>query len=291
MIFKNLSDAFFDATPEARSNAALEYRSLSGPSLGHGQSAQETVFTLRGDGTLEYRRRGDFGERGSHPPGHWRGKCDPSEVVAAWKHVGELTEESFPSRASDPGDTVNRLTAFSGTRIETLMWGPPDPGVPRPGSQFLAFLGPLMARAFEVTLWSLELEIQEIRSDGVRIRLVGIANNSGTEPIFLLLPRKGGLDGFTLRYAEEKPVAAGKIPLPVEWSSVRLENPADTQEYLLRLDGGGSTTIELAANFPLVSGVPYSGKLSYRQTLHLDSYASQRLVTGMAFSDAQNFHV
>jgi hypothetical protein len=127
MGFMELSRRFFSYPSNQRQSATLEYRSSSGSSIGLGlRSADETTL-LRGDGTIEFHRRGDFGGRGEYPPGRWISKCDTVQVERIWDKLGNLGPGSFPSRVADPGDAIQYVVACVPNVFASLAIGPEDP--------------------------------------------------------------------------------------------------------------------------------------------------------------------
>lgn len=293
MSFKPLQQAWQTAKAPEKAAACIEYGSLSGAFLGSGHMAQEYVFSLKGDGQAEFLRRGDFAERGDVPPGLWRTEASPAQVEKAWSLLADLTAASFPARAADPGDTVNRISAYVPGLLETLSWGPPQLGVPAPGDAFLGALFPLMTQAVESgeCEWSVEMAYQAAlrRAGGVDIR-VGF-RNPGRSAIGLYLPKMDGRGGFTLRYAEDRDEKPGVTPLPVEWQVTRARVTGREHDSLWSLAPKEELTLVLSAPIELKSGVKYIGKLQFEQVTHLDILAGARILSGACFSEVFEFEV
>lgn len=292
MSFKNLSKAYAAATPKEREAACIEYATFTGNLLGSGHMSQETVFSLKGDGTVEYLRRGDFAERGDVHPGLWRARIEPAKVEEAWKRLADLTQDSFPARAADPGETVNRITAYVPGSLDALNWGPSEPGVDIPGEAFLIFLAPFINAAVEgECLWSVEMSyLAALQKNGsVDIR-VGF-KNPGSSPIGIFLPAKAGRGGFILRHAVDKPETPGVTPLPVEWNFARAGIPDRENDSLWDLGPGEELSVVITAPVELKKGVRYIGKLHFEQSTHLDVLAGARILSGACFTEVFEFEL
>lgn len=122
MPFGQLSERYFSGTEAERARSLLEFTSHAGRAIAAGETVQQSTFIAKGDGTLEYRRRGDFMERGDDFPGVWTARCAPSELNEAWDKLGDLGPDSFPARAADPGEGSSRLSACVSPLSETLSW-------------------------------------------------------------------------------------------------------------------------------------------------------------------------
>ena len=174
MNFRKLSEAFFNGSSDIRHSSSIEYKTLSGAKIAPGITSQQMTFTAKGNGVLEFFRRGSFMERGSAFPGLWKTQCDATDLEAAWKKLGDLGPHSFPARVADPGDTISVLSAYVSGQVETLTWGPPDPNVRAPGQEFLIALAPLMNLAAEGEItWAVEMAFSATRptTGGISISL------------------------------------------------------------------------------------------------------------------------
>ena len=131
--FADLSEAWFAGAEPAKAGSRIEYRTATGRVIAPGITLCDDSIVVRGDGTVEFRRRGDLGEREDFPPGYWTSACDPSQVERLWEKLGDLGPDSFPARVADPGDTVAFLTGYVAGRVHTLTIGPSDatPAPPR----------------------------------------------------------------------------------------------------------------------------------------------------------------
>ena len=54
-----------------RPASRIEYRSATGPLIAPGITLCDESTVIQGDGRIEFRRRGDFGEREDFRPGSW----------------------------------------------------------------------------------------------------------------------------------------------------------------------------------------------------------------------------
>src|SRR6185369_15788517 len=125
MIFNELSQRYFHGPETERLRSVIEFSNGSGPLIGGNETLLQSTFLARGNGSIEFRRRGDFMERPDAFPGVWNSKCDPSDLAGIWTKLGDLGPESFPARVADPGDSMSRLTAYLPDQVESLSWGPP----------------------------------------------------------------------------------------------------------------------------------------------------------------------
>lgn len=290
MNFGKTSAAYLAATGAERSHATLEYKTLAGAMLGGGHAAQESDFTVKGDGELILFRRGDFGERAGEAPGLWRAHCHPAEVEALWAKLADLGPHSFPARVADPGDTLSSLNAFFPNAIESLTWGPPKPGSDAPGDDFLMLLAPLMILALESRPeWAVEMACAEASpgSDGLGIRIS--FRNPGSKPIGLFAPRSGPRGGFTLRYALDRETEPGVTPLPVEWDLAKLRTVDQGTDSLWTLAPETPLSLPLLAAISLEKNRSYIGKIQFEQVTHLDSLAGNALLTGTCFTEVFEF--
>lgn len=292
MSFRNLTKKFLSLSPQARENACIEYFSLTGPSLGAGHMAQESVFTIMGNGDLEFFRRGDFGERGEAPPGLWRANCTADEVKEAWMIFGELTKASFPARAADPGDTISRLEAYAPDLFESLTWGPPEPGAEIPGDEFLEYLTPLMNRTLESQpLWAVEMVLKAVTRQPTGLELKVVFKNPGTTSIGLYLQSKESLGGFQLRHAVDRDAPPGVTPLPVEWEFIKAQISGHETDSLWTVPPLGEISLSLFVPLILEPGRRYLGKLQYQQLGPLDMLAGNRILSGTCFSEVFEFEL
>jgi hypothetical protein len=290
MSFRNLTKMFLALSPQARENACIEYFSLTGPRLGAGHMAQETVFSIKGNGDLEFFRRGDFGERSEVPPGLWRAKCTPVEVKDAWMIFGELTQASFPARVADPGDSISRLDGYAPDQFESLTWGPPEPGAEIPGDEFLEYLAPLMNRTLESQpLWAVEMALKSVTKKSNGLELTVVFKNPGTTSIGLFLPSGDGMSGFQFRHAIDRDAPLGVTPLPVEWEWIKAQVPGRESDSLWTVPPVDEISLSLFAPLTLEPGSRYLAKLQYQQLGPLDMLAGNRILSGTCFSEVLEF--
>jgi hypothetical protein len=219
MSFGALSERYFSGSEADRQGSAIEYASCAGRTIAAGETVQQTTCIARGDGSLEFRRRGDFMERGEAFPGVWLSRCEPTELAGVWDALGDLGPDSFPARVADPGDTMSRLSAYVPAATESLFWGPPDHSRPAPGAAFMTALTPLLLKAGEgAPLWSVEMRQVSINTVPGGLEIGIELRNQGSQAIGLLLPAPsqdgsspGG--GFKLRRARRSDAFAGLMDL------------------------------------------------------------------------------
>lgn len=288
MRFDELSRAFLGGSPRHRDNASLEYKILSGPFLGVGHNAQETVLTMRGNGNLEFFRRGDFAERGDRPPGLWKGFCEIAEVEMAWRLLGGLRKDSLPPKPEDSGDAVTLINAYFPNSFESLTWGATVPGRHPSVDRFIACMEALGARALaEKPEWAVELECRATSGSRGRVELEAIFRNPGRLPVGLFIPGKENGGGFTLRYIDtpQAPGLAEDLAPPAgEWKRAQAVPSDAGDDRLCGLPAGGELSIRLVAEFPAGESARRLGKLQYEQLGHLDFLAGNRILSGECFS-------
>jgi hypothetical protein len=291
MTFRALSERYFSGSDADRLGSAIEYASCAGRSIAAGETVQQTTCTARGDGTLEFRRRGDFMERGDAPPGVWHSHCEPGELARAWDSMGDLGPDSFPARVGDPGDTLSRLSAYVPATTETLSWGPPDHSRPAPGAAFMEALTPILLKASEGRpLWSVEMKQVSIASipGGVEIGIE--LRNQGSQPIGFLLPASSQEGGVKLRHAPTREVPAGVTPLPVSWTWEDMVLPGqEGTPRLWMLAPDSPLRIALRCEAELEAGRTYLGKLEYEQAAYLDRFVGYPILSGACFTAAFRF--
>jgi hypothetical protein len=288
MRFEELSRSFLDGSARDRGNASLEYKVLSGPFLGVGHNAQETVLTLRGNGRLEFFRRGDFAERGDRPPGLWRGRCSTAEVEEAWRLLGGLNRDSFPPKPDDPGDAVTMLNAYFPNAFVSLTWGAMENAMDSPAERFIACMEALTVKAMsERPEWAVELDCRAVSSDRGRLELDAVFRNPGRSAVGLFIPGRENSGGFTLRCADvlEVTEATQSASIPAEaWSKAHAVPADEGEDRLCSLAAGGELSLRLEAEIAPREGVSRLGKLQYEQLGHLDFLAGNRILSGECFS-------
>ena len=283
--FAPVSEGYFAAPPDARRMASFEYRCSTGPMIVPGIYAADESTFIRGDGRVEYRRRGDFGERGDCPPGVWLSRCDAGRVERIWDKLGEIGPESFPSRVADPGDAIRTLVACAAGRLQSLAIGPSDPSKPVPGEVLLTELYPVLGQpeAGEC-LWAVEMELAGIKEvpNGAQASLR--FRNPGKDPIGLVFDAIPGASDFTFRFAQDRE----SIPYP-EWHYFP-SRPAERDRAGFRLLEPGIGFIQ-EVSFPCAfpDKGKYIGAIAYRQTAILDSLAGFPILSGMAFTGISEF--
>lgn len=285
MSFADISERFFSAPPAEKAAATLEYRVASGPFVAPGIQAADESTLLRADGRIEYRRRGDFGERGECPPGVWTARCEAGRVEVLWDKLGDLGPDSFPGRVADPGDAIRYLTACVPDRLETLAIGPSDPGRPVPGQPFLDELYPILGQPEDgVCLWAAVLDWAGIREAAGGVEIDLRFSNPGAHSIGLVFDGAPGASDFRFRFAQDRE----EIPYP-EWRHAACApGQADALRLVLLQPGGEyRRTVFFPCAFPDRGG--YLGAVSYRQTALLDSLAGHPVLTGMAFTAMTGF--
>jgi hypothetical protein len=290
MDFKRLSEAYFAAKQDTRSQSVIQHTSLTGIPIAPGMASQQTTFTAKGDGTLEYFRRGDFRERGTAYPGLRRARCEPGELEKAWDLLGEIRPQSFPERVADPGDTISRITAFVPPAVGSLSWGPPDASVPAPGDAFIAVLAPLMTKAIEgEKIWALGLEIMKISIESGKLQIKAAFKNYGTQPICIANPMADRKSGFTLRVAPDREETEGVTPLPHEFEHLPVRLRGLESDSLWIADPGALVELEMEGESALSKGMRFFGSLEYRQVTYIDTLAGMPILTGSCYSDAFDF--
>lgn len=292
MIFIELSERYFSGTEAERTASFLEYTSFQGTPIAAGETIQQSTFLARGDGKLEYRRRGDFMERGDAYPGVWIARCTPSELSNAWDKLGDLGSDSFPARAADPGEGSSLISACISPLSESLSWGPPDPSKPSPGAAFMSALIPLILKAQQgEPRWSVEMKLASISrvSDGLEVEVDLI--NHGSESIGFVLPMPSQGGGFKLRQTPAREVPSGITPLPVSWNWEELFLPRQKSPCLWTLAPESPIRIGLRCDTVLDSGRPYLGKLEYDQGVYLDRFIGCPVLTGSCFTSSLRFQL
>jgi hypothetical protein len=292
MIFSEISERYFSGTDAERAASLLEFVNYQGNTIASGESTQQSSFLARGDGFLEYRRRGDFMERGDAFPGVWLARCEQSELAEVWNKLGDLGPDSFPTRVADPGEGSSRLSTCISQLSESLSWGPPDHSQIAPGSEFLSALNPLILKAQEgVPLWSVEMKLASISrlQEGLQIDVELI--NYGSDKIGFLLPFPIQGGGIRLRYAPAREVSPGITPLPVSWNWEDLSLPKQKSPSLWTLFPESPVRIRLKCELELVPGRTYLGKLEYEQRMYLDRFVGCPVLTGSCFTDSFRFQV
>jgi hypothetical protein len=287
MSFAGISEAYFAASPETRHAATFEYLCSTGPLIAPGIHATDEATLIRADGRVEYRRRGDFGERGDCPPGAWAFSCDTARVERIWDKLGEIGPESFPSRVADPGDAIRILTACAAGRLQTLSIGPSDPSLPVPGQEFLNELYPVLGQPESgECLWAVEMGLVGMKRESQGARAVLRFRNPGKQPIGLVFDGVPGVADFHLRFAQDR----ANLPYP-EWHHFP-SRPAEKDRAGFRLLDPGVEYIQEAffpCSFP--DDGKYMGAISYKQTAFVDSLAGFPILTGMAFTGVAEFEV
>lgn len=286
--FDPLVEAWRSGDPDLKASASLELRNLSGTPLGWSRAGQETDLIAFGDGSLHYFRRGDFGERGTKPPGLWRGACDPAELDAVWQALAGLSERDFLGRAADPGEGVTQLHAQCAGLAVILTWGPGEVGKDRKGVDALAPLRRLVAKAQGQTVWTLSLaagEAARVRG-GVSIPLR--FTNGGAQPVeFLMGPAGSGVD-IRFQYAVDESDGDGP-PLQIDWMEAEVRLPAESGLRLAAAMPGEETEVESLIVADLAPGIPYLGRFTYSQLGVGDRVAGRPIFAGVAFTGHFNF--
>jgi hypothetical protein len=290
MNFRRISEAYFKGPIENRIQSTIEYKSLSGTIIAPGATSQQTTFTLRGDGTVEYFRRGSFMERGGAFPGLWRAQCGKAELETVWDKLGELDSDSFPARVADPGDTISGLAVYFPDQVEVLTWGPPDHDIEAPGDAFLVALTPLMNMAIEgEVIWAVGMGFTTASRTPTGVSIALTFRNPGKMPIGMLSSKPGLRGGFTLRYALDRDAPPGGMALPVDWQYAKLNVPHTNTETLWNLIPGKAVLVTLTGDVQLEIGRRYIGKIQFDQIQHLDSIAGIPILSGSCFTDVFEF--
>jgi hypothetical protein len=296
MTFKALSQRYFSGSDADRQSSAIEFASRAGRTIAAGETLQQTTCVARGDGSVEFRRRGDFMERGDAPPGVWHSRCEPAELARVWDALGDLGPDSFPARVADPGDTVSRLSAYVPAATETMSWGPPDHSQPAPGAAFMAALTPILLKASEgAPLWSVAMQQVSLNRVAGGLEIGIELRNLGSQAIGFLLPApsQGGSSpggGFQLRHAPAREVPAGVTPLPVSWNWEDLILPGQEETpRLWMLAPDAPLRIALRCEAELDAGRTYLGKLEYEQAAYPDRFVGYPILAGACFTSAFRF--
>jgi hypothetical protein len=287
-LFDPLVRAWKAGDAETRASASLELRNLSGTPLGWSRAGQETDLIAFGDGSLHYFRRGDFGERGTKPPGLWRGACEPADLDAVWEALEGLAERDFLGRAADPGEGVTELHAHCAGFAAILAWGPGEVGKDRKGVDALAPLRRLVAKAQAETVWTLSLA-----AGGAARARGGVSfplrfANGGTQPIeFLVGPAGSGAD-LRFEYAVDESDGDGP-PLQIDWMEAEVLLPGESGLRIAAAMPGEETSVEAVIPAGLAPGLPYLGRFTYSQLGVGDRVAGRPIFAGVAFSGPFNF--
>ncbi len=290
MNFDRLSEAYFSGTSESKMKSSIEYKSMSGAGIGSGLTTQQTTLTVKGNGELEFFRRGDFMERGEVWPGIWRAFCQNHDIENVWDKLGNLGPDSFPERMADPGDTVTNLTAFFPNTIEKLEWGPRDHSAPAPGSDFLVALAPLINQASQgECLWAVEMQFVTLETSSQGFAITLVLKNPGKLTIGIVLSNPNNQDGFLFQYALDREAPEGMTALPPDWTSTMLDIPNRDSEILWPLDPDKSITVKLYSDLKLAPNQKLIGKLRLQQTRYIDTLAGIPILTGMCFSELFEF--
>lgn len=283
-------DAFFSGTAEARAAATVELRNLSGMPLGWKRSSHESILTVRGDGALELRRRADFGERGEEPPGLWTGTCPAGEVEDIWRALRNLTQDSFPGRPADPGETAFELQIQAGGRVARLSWGPALPGIACPGEDAILPLRMLENSAMQETVWEVRASLGDMASAPQGLALSLILSNQGRMPIPLVLAPPGRGVEFLFKFAEDEEEDDPDItPLPVTWNRQVLQPVQEPVPRLAELEAGGTLDLPLEAPLRLSPGKRYLGQISYSQIELGERVAGIPVFAGTTYTDIFTF--
>lgn len=288
--FNTLSQRYFSGSEADRLLSAIEYRSHSGRPISAGESTRQFNFIIRGDGMLEFSRRGDFMERGDALPGVWQSRCQPSDLSAVWDRLGDLGSDSFPSRMADPGDPHSRITAYFPHTAASLSWGPRDHSRPAPGTAFMEALNPLLIRTSQgIPVWSVEMRCLavEVSARGLEVEIELL--NHGSESIGFLLPALSEGGGFRLRHAPFRETPPDVTPLPISWAWENLVLPGQIGDSLWQLAPGAPLKIRLQAESRPERGRTFHGKLEYEQAAYLDRFTGYPVLSGACFTPAFKF--
>lgn len=285
MNFAGLSERFFSAPGPVKSAATLEFRVSSGAPIAPGVRSADESTLMRADGRIEYRRRGDFGERGDCPPGAWISQSDPERVNAIWDKLGEIGPDSFPSRVADPGDGIRYLTACVPDQVESLAIGPADPSQPLPGQVFLDELYPVLGQPENgECLWAVRMSWEGIIAKAGGAELTLRFANPGIRPIGLVFDGVTGASDFAFRYAQDR----DEIPYPEWHQAASVPAPSDGLRFHILQPGDGIVrTVFFPCTFP--DRGKYMGAITYRQTSFIDVLAGHPVMTGMAFTSITEF--
>lgn len=287
MNFESLSETWFSGAMSARAASRIEYRSATGPVLAPGITLCDEGTVIHGDGKIEFRRRGDFGERENFRPGSWSSACDTAQVEKLWDKLGEIGPESFPARVADPGDTMRYLTAYVAGRVHALAIAPTDPSQPAPGDVFMQEIYPILRlRESGECHWAVESAlaglVRTAKGAEAEIRF----RNPGKGPIALVFEGNAGSSDFHFRFAQDRE----EIPYP-EWHHCD-SLPAEADKVqLISLEPG--TELARKVFFPcrFPDSGKYIGKISYRQARYLDTLAGIPVLTGVAYTEMAEFSI
>jgi|GEM_PF-4923707 len=292
MIFTELSNQYFTGTEAERASSLFEYVSYAGNAIAAGETVQQSTFLARGDGSLEYRRRGDFMERGDAYPGVWINRCSPSDLSEVWDKLSTLVPESFPARVADPGEGHSRISACTPPFSASLSWGPPDPSQPASGADFMSALTPLVLKAQNGDpIWSIEMKHTGISRTAHGLELEIELINHGVEVIGFVLPLPSQGGGFKLRHAPAREVPPGVTPLPVSWNWEDLFLRNQKAPALWMLAPEYPVRIRLESEVELDSGRTYLGKLEYEQGTYLDRFIGSPVLSGACFTASFRFQL
>ena len=287
MKYATHTDSRSAAPAAGNAGSRIEYRSATGPLLAPGISLCDDATLIHGDGRIEFRRRGDLGEREDFPPGSWSAACEPSQVEKLWEALRDLGPGSFPSRAADPGDTVRDLTAYAAGQVHTLTIGPTDPSQPAPGDAFMQALYPILRlRQAGECHWALLATVAGL------VRVQGGAEaeirfrNPGTRVIGLVFDGEPGASDFHIRFAQDRE----EIPYP-EWHHADNPPAGPDQVRLLSLEPGAEIVRKVFFPCSFPDRGKYMGKIAYRQTRHLDALAGVPVLAGIAYTEMAEFTV
>lgn len=287
MSFEPLSEKWFSGPASAKAASRIEYRSATGPLLAPGITLCDENLVIHGDGRLEFRRRGDLGEREEFRPGAWTSACEPAQVEKLWDKLGDIGPESFPARVGDPGDTIRYLTAYVDGRVHTLMIGPTDPSVPAPGDAFMQEVYPILRlREAGECHWAVEASVNGVvrtaKGAEVEIRF----RNPGKAAIGLVFDGEPGAPDFHIRFAQDRE----EIPYP-EWHHADSPPAEADKVQLVSLEAGAEITRKVFFPCRFPDSGKYMAKVSYRQTRFLDQLAGVPVMTGIAYTEMAEFTV
>lgn len=287
MSFETLSDKWFAGPAPAKAASRIEYRSATGTLIAPGITLCDESTVIHGDGRIEFRRRGDLGEREDFRPGSWTSACDPSQVEKVWNQLGDIGPESFPARVGDPGDTIRYLTAYVAGRVHTLMIGPTDPSLPAPGDAFMQEMYPILRlREAGDCHWAVEAAVAGLVRAGQGAEAVIRFRNPGQGAIGLVFDGEPGASDFHIRFAQDRE----EIPYP-EWHHCD-SLPAEADKVqLVSLEPGAEISRKVFFPCAFPDSGKYIGKVSYRQTRYLDKLAGVPILTGIAYTQMAEFSV
>jgi hypothetical protein len=267
--------------------SSIEYRCATGAILCPGISICDEITVIRGDGKIDFRRRGDFGEREDFPPGAWSSMCEVSQVEKLWEQMGRLGPVSFPARVADPGDTMQYLTGYAKGRVHGMTIPPTDDSKPVPGDAFFQELYPVLDICEKGQChWAVESSLIKVVQTPEGAEAEIRFRNPGSRSIGLVFDGNPGASDFHFRYAQDRE----DLPYP-EWHHCDSLPANSDSTHLLALEPGSDLIRRVSFQCVFPDSGKYIGKIGYRQSRFLDSLAGVVILTGVTHTEIAEFSI